>query len=232
MKFLEHYRLLQERVYHGTPNTISDKFDLKFIGQGSGVQAHGWGLYFAEDRGIADSYRSSAYQKSGPTDDGKWVVHRARQDDVPFDTNDEADDYIRTQTALGNVYTVDIDCSEIQLLDWHRPLRKQTNYVKEKLEPLRAFIAKGINNIGSFEDLNDESGGRLYIGLKESFSMLERFGGLERSKWDVGSKYKSASKMLLAHGIKGIVYKDNSTGNGSNFVIFDDTIVTIENRDK
>jgi len=43
-------------AYHGTPHSF-DKFDSKKIGSGEGAQAYGFGLYFAESKDVADSYR-------------------------------------------------------------------------------------------------------------------------------------------------------------------------------
>jgi hypothetical protein len=45
-------------VYHGTPNKVGDagEFSTSFIGTGEGRQAFGWGLYFAENRKIAEAY--------------------------------------------------------------------------------------------------------------------------------------------------------------------------------
>lgn len=43
-------------AYHGTPHKF-DKFDARKIGSGEGAQAYGFGLYFAETRGVADEYR-------------------------------------------------------------------------------------------------------------------------------------------------------------------------------
>jgi hypothetical protein len=42
-----------QSAYHGTPHNF-EKFDLGAIGSGEGAQAHGWGLYFAADKEIAD----------------------------------------------------------------------------------------------------------------------------------------------------------------------------------
>lgn len=42
-----------QSAYHGTPHSF-EKFDLGAIGTGEGNQAHGWGLYFAADKKIAD----------------------------------------------------------------------------------------------------------------------------------------------------------------------------------
>ena len=43
--------------YHGTPNRF-DRFDTGHIGEGEGAQVHGWGLYFAKDRKVAEGYRN------------------------------------------------------------------------------------------------------------------------------------------------------------------------------
>ena len=43
-------------AYHGSPHSF-DQFDLSKIGTGEGAQAYGHGLYFAENEGIAKSYR-------------------------------------------------------------------------------------------------------------------------------------------------------------------------------
>lgn len=52
----------KQAAFHGSPHEF-DKFDLGAIGTGEGVQAHGWGLYFAENRNIADNYREALLQK-------------------------------------------------------------------------------------------------------------------------------------------------------------------------
>jgi hypothetical protein len=42
-------------AWHGTPHKV-DKFKTENIGTGEGAQAYGYGLYFAESRGVAESY--------------------------------------------------------------------------------------------------------------------------------------------------------------------------------
>ncbi len=44
------------RAYHGSPHDF-DKFDMSKIGTGEGAQAYGRGLYFAENEGVARTYR-------------------------------------------------------------------------------------------------------------------------------------------------------------------------------
>jgi hypothetical protein len=45
-------------AFHGTPHRF-DRFSMDAIGTGEGAQAYGYGLYFAENKGIADYYREA-----------------------------------------------------------------------------------------------------------------------------------------------------------------------------
>ncbi len=47
-----------QSAYHGTPHKF-DKFSTEKIGTGEGAQAHGWGLYFAENKDISENYRKN-----------------------------------------------------------------------------------------------------------------------------------------------------------------------------
>lgn len=52
-----------QRAWHGSPH-IFDTFSTEHIGTGEGAQAHGWGLYFAGDRKIAEGYRNRLSDRS------------------------------------------------------------------------------------------------------------------------------------------------------------------------
>ena len=43
-------------AWHGSPHKF-DTFSLEAIGTGEGAQAHGWGLYFAKERRVSESYK-------------------------------------------------------------------------------------------------------------------------------------------------------------------------------
>ncbi len=47
---------LLQLAYHGSPYKFS-KFSLEHIGNGEGSQVHGWGLYFALSRAVAEGYK-------------------------------------------------------------------------------------------------------------------------------------------------------------------------------
>ena len=57
-KVKEAVQQLFQAAYHGSPHTF-EHFSLEHIGTGEGLQAYGWGLYFAEDRNIAKSYHET-----------------------------------------------------------------------------------------------------------------------------------------------------------------------------
>ena len=61
----------EQSAWHGTPHDF-DAFDLGGIGTGEGAQAHGWGLYFAQDRKVSQGYKERLSVK-GITYDGKDV---------------------------------------------------------------------------------------------------------------------------------------------------------------
>ncbi len=47
---------LYQTAWHGSPYDF-EHFDLGAMGSGEGRQVHGWGLYFAKDRNISESYK-------------------------------------------------------------------------------------------------------------------------------------------------------------------------------
>lgn len=56
-------------AYHGTPHAF-DQFSTEYINTGEGAQAFGWGLYFAQDRGVAKAYR----QRLAPSYTETWRI--------------------------------------------------------------------------------------------------------------------------------------------------------------
>ena len=63
-----------QRVWHGTHTRGIEEFSTDYIGTGEGVQAFGWGLYFATKKEIAEHYREklSAGGKFTRIDGKRW----------------------------------------------------------------------------------------------------------------------------------------------------------------
>jgi hypothetical protein len=63
------------RAYHGSPHDF-DRFDLNKIGTGEGAQAYGHGLYFAENEGVARSYRDALGNERSGRGGGRPIWNR------------------------------------------------------------------------------------------------------------------------------------------------------------
>ena len=244
---------LQQPAYHGTPHSFT-RFDSSKIGTGEGAQAYGHGLYFAENKNIAKGYQSGLSYKdivrkfreelpddadfdevlemaevgefSGNMND---VVKALAKDDwLGFDYPAQAitaafknlDDYDPSPELTdavnnyGNLYQVDIPDEVIdKMLDWDKPLSEQPE-AWEKLKPLETQIRK---SFPSFDGLH-ATGKHFYQAY------VDHRGG----------DAVAASEALKAAGIPGIKYLDagsRTEGQGTrNFVVFDDSVVTILSR--
>ena len=94
------------RAYHGSPHDF-DKFDLSKIGTGEGAQAYGHGLYFAENEGVAQTYKGA-----GPKQ--QWSS-------------------LDPPNVDGKMYEVNIKANPDDFLDWDKPLSQQSEKVASAL---------------------------------------------------------------------------------------------------
>lgn len=115
----------------------------------------------------------------------------------------------------GGLYEVELDTTLEELIDWQKTFEHQSDFVKDKLNTLKDHIEAGYVYIRSgVFNLESMFGSEIYQALVESFSVLEPFGGLERSKYHVSvRKDKNTSLLLRSLGIKGIAY--NAYNNSS-----------------
>lgn len=110
---------------------------------------------------------------------------------------------VKQKPPGGNVYKVDIPDEQIaKMLDWDKPLNRQSDYVKKSLEPL-------INEIR-----NSAGGG--YLGDIQGQGIYGLIGD--------GSRSKATAEILSKAGIPGVRYLDQWSrrlGKGSsNLVVF------------
>jgi hypothetical protein len=241
-------------AYHGTPFDV-DKFKLANIGTGEGAQAYGWGLYFAQNKGVAKNYRDAlsgvkllnakgdvlvgltsnpitqkilkeaqSFWKNGKTTLPSIIneiTQRKRQAEIwassgsNVQSNTEfisgAEDAIRLLQGgsfakfEGNLYKVDLDVKDEDLLDWDKPLSEQSEKVQKALAEMNA----------DYRSDSDE-----YDSNEQGQITYSRLGNPQE-----------ASKALLTAGIPGIRYLDGTSrkqGEGTyNYVVFDENLITI-----
>ena len=158
------FKTVVEKAYHGSPHKITDKFDLRYVDTGQGAQTFGWGLYFAQDKATANSYRySHANRLINPTkmegvdylapQEAKeyikkhgyvwaydhmsdWGVIRTVEDVDYFVEYKVGAAFAENVKERGHLYHVEIDVEEDELLDWDAPLKEQSDFVKKAIKPI------------------------------------------------------------------------------------------------
>lgn len=73
--------LRQHPAWHGSPRDF-DEFSLHKIGTGEGAASYGWGLYFADKKGVAEHYKKGLSHKA--------LIEKARDAYDEFDSPDGA----------------------------------------------------------------------------------------------------------------------------------------------
>jgi hypothetical protein len=226
-------------AYHGTPHKV-DKFSTEKIGTGEGAQAYGWGLYFAENRDVAETYRkgmapefetpsgrvkfpemdfsdealAADYLNRHNGDFAKAMADQetfaAKNSDNPISVRSSAkvrsllekwkEDGWKWVKPDSNLYTVDLDVDDADLLDWDKPLSEQSEKVQQALAKARGDIEDWKS---AFRNPQSALAGRRGEAAYSDV-MLAR-------KTDM----KGASQALLEAGIPGIRYLDGGSGSNS-----------------
>lgn len=241
-------------AYHGTPHRIRGKLSTDRIGTGEGVQAYGWGLYFAEEPDVAVSYVPrdhkqeekimTAYKKAEAREDYEtlelWEAAMLHQtpdqirknfgDTMPKAKVEKVAKALERILAAsgGALYTVDIIPERSEFLNWDTKLEDQSEPVKKALRELSPKFFDAVSEY--------QAGGRASeIGMKYGFNSLDVMiqtaaGAYSQLARQLGSP-KAASLALLKKGVPGIVYLDQNSrdeGKGtSNFVLFDGSLAKI-----
>ena len=207
------------RAHHGTPHKV-DKFTTGKIGTGEGAQAYGWGLYFAEDARVADSYRAQLKPQRPDGHDTAFTA-AARSfieangivtlDDLRAaypDADTQALEYaIREARGQENglLYTVTLKVEDDQLLDWDNSFTDQPPVVQQWM---RSVISR------EYDLEADET------ALQESLLNQSNGEGVYRLLANNAGDQQTISQELLKLGIRGIRYLDgNSRGNAITYVV-------------
>jgi hypothetical protein len=222
--------LHQIKAYHGSPHDF-ERFDISKIGTGEGAQAFGHGLYFAENEGVARSYKLAGQPAwMGPTVHGHidTALQTAKANGLDgSEARKFAIDYLNKQAnnappgvrqqfydainnfdqlasrgAPGRMYQVAIKADPEHFLDWDKRLRQQP----KKLQALVNQLAQERNDYGNgpFSQLLNDIGGKL-----KNVSGQDIVHALEA--WERDNGKSVASDKLRDAGIPGIRYLDQGS---------------------
>lgn len=253
------YRVYHQKAYHGSPYTF-DHFDLGAIGTGEGNQAHGWGLYFAQDKKIAENYKDILGANSGEVITGK-IKYKINEDGDWYDENtgNIIDDINPLSMALTEVLETGNSNKAIEHLQEFikskegktaQTVISQVKRAKEAIKLLKKNEFAGHEQKTAFE-----------VELPEDNELIDEFKNINeqprkvqaaiRKAWkEIGYKpsalhYMSGRefyKQLASElgGEKAASEKLNSLGvkgitydglvDGKCFVVFDDKVIQIINR--
>lgn len=234
-------------AWHGSPHDF-DEFKLDKIGTGEGAQAFGHGLYFAENPETARYYRETLAQTAArdripsveytEADLRRMATSEAdaaRKENLlhfadRMKAGDSFVDVVRSvpeyplmhtfgedfvSNKAGRLYRTELDVEPEDLLDWDKPLSQQSEKVRA------AFAKAGVDpdevNNGQYPNFSQGP-----LSARHAYLILgDRLGGGD----------DLASQALREAGIPGISYLDQGSrgaGEGTrNYVIFDDSLVTI-----
>ena len=249
--FLSTPESLDQTAYHGTPHKFKD-FSLEHIGTGEGAQAHGWGLYFAQNKGVSEKYRENLSISNTEYRIGKKTYHLDMDDRVTWvdEKNVTPPDYVlfalrELRTTRGNKEQAIEELSR-RAEEWMSEKDKETKKIGKIFKKSAAWLQeKNIEVTGDpgqlFEvDLPEND---VLLDEDKEFSQqpehvrsalesmglgdIQRRSGKEIYQLAV-EKYGSerqASEALNAAGIKGISY--DGLSDGRSFVVFDDKAIDV-----
>jgi hypothetical protein len=241
------------RAYHGSPHKF-DKFDLSKIGTGEGNAAYGHGINLSGSEDIAKKYRD--IQGRASFDPMLNVAHKLMlAGDDPMQTlpsifphGSESEFLAAIERAKnperGHMYEVDIHANPEHLLDWHKPLKEQSEHVKKALTPIGLGLSEGgpqgaWNGRIGWADKSGRPLGRVTTGAKRPINVFEEQDPGFSIYRQLGRDEKDqAAKTLQEIGIPGVKYRDQRSfgippeNQISNYVIFDPSLIEILRRYK
>lgn len=214
------------------------------IGTGEGAQAYGYGLYGAENEGVARGYRDILSARAAPNDargNAFDLVQRMGGDEAATaeilrdaisstpspntqqflsDTLRHIEDktYADFERPLGSMYELNINANPEDFLDWDVPFSEQSQSVRDAMGPrLDAFreLGAGISR--------DPSGSEIH---RAAYPTVQ----LDEVDWSRDLSAQATDRLREA-GIPGIRYLDAGSRGANdgtrNYVIFDENLINI-----
>lgn len=243
----------RRRAYHGTPHKV-DQFRLGHIGTGEGSQVYGWGLYFAENRSVAETYRATgtagiAWRHAMKT----LAKHPHLLHELENTLESDFGIYSFAQSLPGDL------AGAVNLMlerSWWSD--KEIDVLTEALSPPEQGNLYTVDLLGeddAFLDwdkpLREQSElvraawPQSWLGPYADFTGEALYNKVSEKPWNFDNGYvpvaysrsmrapERASRWLLSKGVLGVRYHDQQSRRGtaqkrtSNYVIFDERLVRI-----
>lgn len=239
------YRVYHQKAYHGSPYTF-DHFDLGAIGTGEGAQGHGWGLYFAQDKQIAKTYKDTlSHHMYGDNDlqfneEALNKLYSTLSDkahtEADYDKLSVIENILITHTE-DDVLNNSDEMFDAEAVKWWKNQREiylNKEYKESSLFevdiPEDEVLLDEKRNINEQPKKVQQAVRKMYRSLGYKTSALKYVTGKEFYDTVAAEKggQKEASEFINEHGIKGITYDGGN--DGKCFVVFDDKAIQIINR--
>lgn len=239
--------VLEQSAWHGTPHSF-EKFDLGAIGSGEGHQAHGWGLYFAQDKKIAQGYK----ERLSDTTPEQLKIDGKDFDDFVGSIERTTDG---NKVAMLYDYQLFNDRQQNEIDSEKRfveECKMDDVYSQEDVEWFEKEIAskvqhEGLNrgklvevDVPGDDVLLDEQKNldKQPANVRKALRKIAKEIGVKWNRLDNGhyiynniknvlGSDRAASELLNKYGIKGITY-DGGT-DGRCYVVFDDKAIEVIN---
>lgn len=230
-----------QSAWHGSPH-VFDRFSTDHIGSGEGAQAHGWGLYFANDRKVAEGYRNALA--------GGEILYKDKNITDLYEQLERSRQYGK----LAVIEELMIDQSVPSLRAKAQEMIDEGFFSKEDFDWFEKEVVPNIKQEGRvFEvDIPDENSmldEQKYMGSSRNTELREKIEWILQ-EWDYKNPGRplslpespngreiyqaisdalggprEASLYLNRFGIKGITYEGGRDGRC--YVVFDDKAIDI-----
>ncbi len=201
----ENPNIYYQSAYHGTPHKF-DEFSLDAIGTGEGAQAHGWGLYFAENKDVSEGYRKALISNETK------ILYKGK-----------SPQYIEFKNGTNNIGLLEAIIfrgkeSTIKHLEKNMPFGESTNELIEYAKSIDEKQLKEVKQGQLFEVDIPESDVLLDENKPYSKQSAKVKKAIKKLFEDGGEKYQQSLKDIIKHDYTGKgIYETIRENEGLNY---------------
>lgn len=214
-----------QSAYHGSPHKF-EEFSLENIGTGEGNQAHGWGLYFAENKEVSEKYREtlSNYKRNSMRSldeeyENLLINGKPILENYDIDIDRTVYNFIHAPAVQSSWLNSTKDFLKKKTEEWQDLLKDKDYPFKDYAETKIDAYKRLLNDISNGATIKDKVEGQLFkVDVPEKENLLdedkkyseqsktvqEALKKLYEDNWE---KYPNSNHIKLAE----IIYTDNTS---------------------